>query len=147
MKREFTEKWESPTQYKKLPSSKWYFWQFFPNIFPHLQACRKKLVKWKNYICFCLMLHCHDLTSFFSNHMQISNNSKIRQKYHCVYLWVGNIKAFFICFPILHWILKHGDTLVLFSINHMQLYGLTGDVHYIKPVFFTGKNCIDFEVQ
>ena len=29
---------------------------------------------------------CPDLTSFFSNHMQISNNSKIRQNYQCDYI-------------------------------------------------------------
>ena len=37
---------------------------------------------------FSLMIYCHDLTSFFSNHMQISNNLKIRQYYHCGAGWM-----------------------------------------------------------
>ena len=48
----------------------------------YLQACRKRKTRQMNEVHFSSILHCRDLTSF-SNHMRISNNSKIHQSYHC----------------------------------------------------------------
>ena len=72
---------------------------------PYHSTLHVKKIRQMEEVCFSLILHCHDLTSFFSNRMRISNDSKICQDYHCA---VMNVNRIINC----HYLLRNYDVVI-----------------------------------